>query len=657
LAIAKTEGFECFALSVAYGQRHASEILAASRVAEALGATEHRVMRVDLADIGGSALTDPEIAVPESPGEGIPVTYVPARNTIMLSLALAWAEVLNAEAVFIGVNARDYSVAGNTKVWIRSSSEPPRLMPIEAVYSLPDDSYQTIGVDLESLELQWREVQGRFKHRVNGKRCYRIRLERGQQIEVSEDHSLFTIGDDGSIQTIRGDEIAVGTPLVAPFDLRAFADSWQHDLQHLHLRTPSPDDSSPRRSSVTADAVFLTNRLNRTRVPMDLPVTDDFLRVIGLWLAEGGKDPNSKSRALAFSIGGLEGAPALLERYFGGFGLSVHKSPANRFDYRVESSVMYEVFRQLDLIATARSGQKRFPPWFWNLSQRQRRVMVAAFWDGDGGHVWNGEAPISQKSHELILDLYHCLLLDGVFATVKRAAHGQLRLAITRASDLAEFANLYPLWHASKLASLTLAGKTKGRDKTTGLWKCDGIWAAVAAAGLAPGRKTQIYNSGGKYDEGVRAQRSAFAGITSLDPLVRSKLAFLRVTSMEPVAHEFMYDLSVDGAENFLANGLLAHNSGYPDCRPEFIESFNRLAALATKSGVEGRATRIRAPLIDMTKADIVRRGTTLGVDYKLTVSCYQADEDGYACGRCDSCRLRRAGFEDAGVPDPTRYR
>jgi 7-cyano-7-deazaguanine synthase len=109
LAIARERGFACHALSVDYGQRHLAELEAARRVARAGGACEHRVMRVDLAGIGGSALTDPAIAVPESPGSGIPVTYVPARNTIMLALALAWAEVLGARDLFIGVNVLDSS--------------------------------------------------------------------------------------------------------------------------------------------------------------------------------------------------------------------------------------------------------------------------------------------------------------------------------------------------------------------------------------------------------------------------------------------------------------------------------------------------------------------------------------------------------------------
>ncbi|MBF5057967.1 exoenzyme S synthesis protein B [Alcanivorax sp. 521-1] len=97
--------------------------------------------------------------------------------------------------------------------------------------------------------------------------------------------------------------------------------------------------------------------------------------------------------------------------------------------------------------------------------------------------------------------------------------------------------------------------------------------------------------------------------------------------------------------------------SGYPDCRPEFIDAFQNLAGLATKAGVEGHPIEIATPLMHLSKADIIRRGTDLGLDYGLTVSCYQADEAGRACGRCDSCRLRRQGFEEALVKDPTVYR
>jgi 7-cyano-7-deazaguanine synthase len=109
LAMARRQGYRCYALSVDYGQRHHAELAAAKQVAKALGAVEHRVINIDLTAFGGSALTDNNIAVPEKETDGIPLTYVPARNTIMLSLSLAWAEVLQAQDIFFGVNAVDYS--------------------------------------------------------------------------------------------------------------------------------------------------------------------------------------------------------------------------------------------------------------------------------------------------------------------------------------------------------------------------------------------------------------------------------------------------------------------------------------------------------------------------------------------------------------------
>ena len=97
--------------------------------------------------------------------------------------------------------------------------------------------------------------------------------------------------------------------------------------------------------------------------------------------------------------------------------------------------------------------------------------------------------------------------------------------------------------------------------------------------------------------------------------------------------------------------------SGYPDCRPDYINAFQRLADLATRAGVEGSSFTIHTPLIDLSKADIIRKGAELGLDFALTVSCYQATDTGHACGRCDACRFRKQGFLEAGIPDPTRYR
>ncbi|MGE8499820.1 MAG: 7-cyano-7-deazaguanine synthase QueC [Pseudomonas sp.] len=111
------------------------------------------------------------------------------------------------------------------------------------------------------------------------------------------------------------------------------------------------------------------------------------------------------------------------------------------------------------------------------------------------------------------------------------------------------------------------------------------------------------------------------------------------------------------GAQDIFIGVNAVDYSGYPDCRPEFVDAFERLANLATKAGVEGQPFRNQAPLQNMTKAQIVEAGVRLGVDYALTVSCYQADDEGRACGKCDSCRLRAVGFSAAGVADPTRYR
>ncbi|WP_322978591.1 7-cyano-7-deazaguanine synthase QueC [Pseudomonas sp. C11] len=110
------------------------------------------------------------------------------------------------------------------------------------------------------------------------------------------------------------------------------------------------------------------------------------------------------------------------------------------------------------------------------------------------------------------------------------------------------------------------------------------------------------------------------------------------------------------GAQDIFIGVNAVDYSGYPDCRPEFVEAFERMANLATKAGVEGQGFTIRAPLQYMSKGEIIQAGTRLGVDYALTVSCYQADSDGRACGKCDSCRLRAAGFLAAGVADATRY-
>jgi len=142
--------------------------------------------------------------------------------------------------------------------------------------------------------------------------------------------------------------------------------------------------------------------------------------------------------------------------------------------------------------------------------------------------------------------------------------------------------------------------------------------------------------------------------VTGLQPGIPVTYVPARNTIMLALA---LAEAEVTGASDIWFGANAVDYSGYPDCRPEFMRAFEALANLATKAAVEGRPLRLHTPIIDLSKAEIIRRGIALGVDYGLTVSCYQADEAGRACGVCDSCRLRRAGFAEAGVADPTRYR
>ena len=161
----------------------------------------------------------------------------------------------------------------------------------------------------------------------------------------------------------------------------------------------------------------------------------------------------------------------------------------------------------------------------------------------------------------------------------------------------------------------------------------------------------------------IRIDLAAFGGSALTDRSIRVPEAptqGIPVTYV-PARNTILLSLALAWAEVLDAQDIwfganAVDYSGYPDCRPEFMRAFETLANLATKSGVEGRRLTLHTPIIRLAKAEIVKRGAALGVDFAATVSCYQATEAGLACGRCDACRIRRAGFEAAGIPDPTRY-
>jgi len=162
----------------------------------------------------------------------------------------------------------------------------------------------------------------------------------------------------------------------------------------------------------------------------------------------------------------------------------------------------------------------------------------------------------------------------------------------------------------------------------------------------------------------ARVELGVFGGSALTDPTIpvpHAPSEGIPVTYV-PARNTVFLSLALAHAEVVAADAIFTganavDYSGYPDCRPEFIAAFERLANLATKRAVEGHPITIEAPIVRMTKADIVRTGHALGVDYALTVSCYEADAEGRACGTCDACRLRREGFRAAGLADPTRYR
>lgn len=162
----------------------------------------------------------------------------------------------------------------------------------------------------------------------------------------------------------------------------------------------------------------------------------------------------------------------------------------------------------------------------------------------------------------------------------------------------------------------------------------------------------------------LRLDLSAFGGSALTDTGIAvptAPTAGIPVTYV-PARNTILLSLALAWAEVLPARDIFigvnaVDYSGYPDCRPEYLTAFERMANLATKAAVEGDTVRIYAPLLHLSKADIIKKGMQLGVDFGLTISCYQADEEGRACGVCDSCRLRRAGFEQAGINDPTHYR
>ena len=196
-------------------------------------------------------------------------------------------------------------------------------------------------------------------------------------------------------------------------------------------------------------------------------------------------------------------------------------------------------------------------------------------------------------------------------------------------------------------------------------WRCHALSIDYGQRHSAElGAAAQVARSLGAIEHRVaRVELDVFGGSALTDPRIDVPTApseGIPVTYV-PARNTIFLSMAlahaeVTGSDAIFTGANAVDYSGYPDCRPEYLQAFERMANLATKRAVEGAPIAIEAPIVHMSKADIVRRGHALGVDFALTVSCYNADAQGRACGRCDACRLRRQGFEHAGIADPTRY-
>ncbi|MBU51157.1 MAG: hypothetical protein CL920_20915 [Deltaproteobacteria bacterium] len=656
LAMAKDQGFEVYALSFQYGQRHSHELDCAKRIAQEMGVKKHHIAQIHLDAFGGSALTDSSIEVPkERPLEDmekeIPVTYVPARNTIFLSFALAWAEVLEASDIFIGVNALDYSVGGDSFVFIKDEHDELHHVPIrEFVEDFPRGRYKTLSINRKTWQPEWKKVKAKLRHRVGEKRCYRVHLERGDSIEITEDHSLFTIDERYQLTPIKGEDIDPGIPLIVPMTLEEAHP--EKDLEYLDLRGLVGFVNAPLTKTMAREEDgFVYHR--SLALPLQFPITDDFLYATGLWLAEG---HITKSGQPHFS-NTLPEARERVRRAFAPYDGTI-KVKENGVDYLVQGGkLLGSLLLFIGFTGKAIDGDKQLPRWFWQLSRQQKETFLAGFWDGDGSRVHNGTATCAQKSSDLLHELVYAFRSLGAYPTykpMKRQSGHVMRMC--SASDFKILAEL-PLNDIAKKETAEKAAQVKSRDKAKGLWKSEALWKLIQEAEKPAGLATELYNRLGKYDNSVRGQRWHKLRDIELGYLMDTPLGFQMVTAIEEIQEEYMYDLSVQGNENFYANGILAHNSGYPDCRPEYIEAYEKMANLATKNATQdGLTLRIHTPLIQMTKGEIVKTGLALGVDYSITSTCYDPDEDGRACGECDACLLRIKGFRENEQDDPAPY-
>lgn len=520
--IAKENGYEIYALSFHYEQRHKKELLCAKRIAKAVGAKNHITLDIDFNTIAGSSLLtasqggirDHDL---EDIGGGIPSTYVPARNTVFLSLALAYAETIDADAIFIGVNAVDYCLPGTTKISTEDGiKELKNIVKGEKVLS--------VGID----GLSWQPVLGIYQQVMRDK-LLEINAN-GIKIRCTYDHHMLRF------------IISKFKPIIK-----------YNKIEIVEANKLKVGDYLP----VACSSINVKNKNNRSN--------SDYLRLISWYVTEG-------------CLHGVNG-------------IAIYQSPEKNKDN------------------------------FEEIIQAAKKLGFKPNTSGDEITIFNKKLrkeceKLGKKANEKHLPKYFLALpnsaLKIIFETlVKGDGNLNQRSFWTSSNEL-----LQQFWYIANRIGYRCTFQSGKNERPT---------------------KGVHYGRGG----------TKFLGTS-----------FVRIQQIKEVENnEQLYDLTVDKNHTLLAGdqGLLfISQSGYPDCRPEYIKAYQKMANLATKRGVEGRPIIVMTPLLHFTKSEIIKTGLKLKIPFENTWSCYRGKEK--ACGRCDSCVLRLKGFKDAGVEDPVPY-
>jgi len=520
--IAKNQGYEIYALSFNYGQRHNKEINCSKEIARSVNAKDHIIFDINLNKFGGSSLVDKSKKIDENHsldniGKTIPSTYVPARNTVFLSIALAYAETINADAIFIGATATDYCLPGSTKI---PTGEGIKELTDVAV----GDKVLSVGIN----GLSWKPVVGIYQQNTKDK-LLQINAN-GIKIRCTKEHHMLRY------------VISKHKPYL----------NFKH-IEVIEANKLKKGDYLP----VACSAINVKNKNTR--------FNPNYLRLISWYVTEG----------CCHGVNGIAiyQSPEKNKQYFKeiiynakklGFKPNISGDEITIFDKKLR--------KECEKLGRS-ACEKHLPQEFLALPNSALKIIFETLVKGDGNihrrSYWTASNELLQQFWYIANRLgYRCVFLHG-----------------------------------------------KSERRTKGVH----------------------YGTG----------RTKFLGTS-----------FVRIQQIKEVRNnEKLFDLTVEKNHTLLAGdqGLLfISQSGYPDCRPEYIEAFQKMADLATKKGVEGDSIKIKAPLVKMSKAEIIKKGSELNVPFEKTWSCYQGGVQ--PCGKCDSCLLRLKGFKEAGLKDPLTY-